>query len=70
MLYKQYYLNYLRKNHPLTYKQLLKDTKGNGAYNTYYKEKKLHIEYKIRKGVVHYFIHYRNGKLQSRGIEK
>ena len=66
-----HYMDWLSKTSPKAYIQLLKDIKGSGATKIYYKDcDKLHTEYKIRKGVVHYWIYFKNGKIINGGIEK
>ena len=67
----KFFLNQLRKVSPKAYIQYLKDTKGSGQVNIPYKDcNKLHKQIIVCKGVVQYWIYYKNGMIVNAGVEK
>lgn len=65
------FIQQLREVSPEAYKQYLKTTQGNGRYVKLYDNcDRLHIEYKIRKGKVFYWVYSKGGKVITSGVEK
>ena len=65
------FVQQLRELSPKAYIQYLKNTKGNGRYMKLYNDcPKIHIEYKIKRGNVFYWVYDRSSNIITGGTEK